>query len=653
MSGFAPEHDDRQRVRDESDIVSVVGEHLNLKPKGREYVGLCPFHDDRNPSMCVIPAKQIFHCFVCGSGGDVFTFIQKYHSMGFRDALEFLAERANIELTKSKTQGGGQTNPFADHPGVGKKEVIAANQAGQSFFQAILSHPEHGKIAREIIEQRGISQEMVEKFGIGASPDRWDGLLMMAQKQGLNIEALLASGLIKDRDSGGQYDALRNRLIFPICDQIGRVIAFGGRKINEEDEPKYLNSPETPVFRKSVTLFGINHAARAIKRERTAVIVEGYTDVIACHQAGVEHVVATLGTALTSGHATILRRLCDTVVLLFDGDVAGIKAADRAIEVLLSETIDIRIAALDGFTDAKDPDELLKREGGSEIFAQVIAGSTDLIQWRFDRLRAELQGAGAARVTQRIDEEIQKLSDLGLGGLPPIRRRLMIRQIARAANVNEGVVQAALRTGRGQRRRPIQDHPADSEAMNEFGFNPTGIDPYEETNWKPNAREQLIGCLLTDTNLWLLMGSAERELTRTTAFGSPHTQMVAEALQLSVEHGTGTSLHAVLNELAEMSAETGKNMIDAEQRATMLCQMVARDTEGLDARVTRLFNECIASVSIEDQRSAFSSQNSEDTINTEESEGQGEAQKLKAFIETQRANRKKFGRSGKTWLSGE
>ena len=230
------------------------------------------------------------------------------------------------------------------------------------FFRAILNHPEHGQAAREVIARRGISDEMVERFLIGASPDRWDGLVMTSEKQGVRTEALLGAGLVKQRERGdGQYDALRNRLIFPICDQIGRVIAFGGRKINEEDEPKYLNSPETSVFKKSTTLFGINHAARAIKRERTAVIVEGYTDVIACHQAGVEHVVGTLGTALTSGHATVLRRLCDTVVLLFDGDAAGIKAADRAIEVLLSETIDIKIAALAGYTEAKDPDELFKQ----------------------------------------------------------------------------------------------------------------------------------------------------------------------------------------------------------------------------------------------------------------------------------------------------
>jgi hypothetical protein len=253
-----------------------------------------------------------------------------------------------------------------------------------------------------------------------------------------------------------------------------------------------------------------------------------------------------------------------------------------------------------------------------------------------------------------MDEEIRKLSDLGLGGLPPIRRRLMIRQIARAANVNESVVQAALRTGRGQQRqRPIHDHPADIEAMNEHGFDPSGMDPYEETNWKPNAREQLLGCLLTDANLWLLMGSAERELTRTTAFGSPHSQMVAEAFQLSVEHGTGTSLHAVLNELAEMSAETGKNMIDAEQRATMLCQMVARDSEGLDARVTRLFNECIAAVSIEDQRAGFANAQNQSNTQSEEPNDKSEADKLKAFIEAQRASREKFGRSGKTWLSGD
>ncbi len=632
-----PDNDDRQRVRDASDIVAVVGEHLSLKPKGREYVGLCPFHDDRNPSMCVIPAKQIFHCFVCGTGGDVFTFVQKYHSMGFREALEFLAQRANIELTPLRPRGrsgdegeaGGSGSGLSS--GLSNREVLAANDMAAGFFRAILSHPEHGAAAREVIERRGISDEMVERFMIGASPDRWDGLVVTAQGKEVRTEALEGAGLIKARERGdGHYDAMRNRLIFPICDQIGRVIAFGGRKINEEDEPKYLNSPETAVFRKSTTLFGINHAARAIKRERTAVIVEGYTDVIACHQAGVEHVVGTLGTALTSGHATVLRRLCDTVVLLFDGDAAGIKAADRAIEVLLGETIDIRIAALAGFTDAKDPDELLKREGGAEVFARVIEGSVDLIKWKFDRLRDELRGAGPARVAQRIEEELNRLSELGLGELEPVRRRLMIRQIAQAARVEEGVVSAAIRTGRGRRR--FVDRGVDLEAK-------------PEQHWKPDAREMLLGCLLYDDKLWSLMGGDERELTSTPRFESELTRVVADAMHGSAENGTGTGLHAVLDELAQLGDEQGREMIDAEQRATMLRQIVARDTEGVDERVTRLFNECIADVSIRDARDQQRAGEVDDS-------GQSEADRLASFMERQRKMRAQHGRSGPTRISG-
>ncbi|MDF1808740.1 MAG: DNA primase [Phycisphaerales bacterium] len=626
------DQDDRQRVRDASDIVAVVGEHLALKPKGREYVGLCPFHEDRNPSMCVVPAKQIFHCFVCGAGGDVFTFIQKYHSMGFRESLEYLAERANIELTAFKpgASGGGNSDSST---GIGKREIMTANEAAQSFFKTILNHPEHGQLAREIIDRRGISDEMVERFGIGASPDRWDGLFMTAQNKGMGIEEFLAAGLIKARDTGGHYDALRNRLIFPICDQIGRVIAFGGRKMQEEDEPKYLNSPETPAFHKSTTLFGINHASRAIKRERTAVIVEGYTDVIACHQAGVEHVVGTLGTALTKGHATVLRRLCDTVVLLFDGDDAGIKAADRAIEVLFSETIDIKVAALSGFTDAKDPDELLKLEGGADVFRRVVENSIELTKWRFDRLRDELKDAGPARVTQRVEEEIRKLSDLGLAELSPMRRGLMVKQIAQAARVEQSVVAGAIKMGRNQQNRftpPIED-----------------VDNLQqEVNWKPDAREQLLGCLLYDANLWLLMSSEQRLLTRTTAFESQLSITVADVMHQSAENGAGTGLHAVLDELASLGDETGQSLVEAEQRATMLRQMIARDTEGIAERVTRLFNECLESVALIDARVERGSEG----VSEDQSD---ESAKLQAFIENQRGMRKKFGRSGKNLLSGD
>ena len=621
MFAHAPQNDDRQRVRDASDIAAVVGEHLSLKAKGREYVGLCPFHDDRNPSMCVVPAKQIFHCFVCGAGGDVFTFIQKYHSMDFREALVYLAERANIELTKFNP---GSAPADQQHPGIGRKEIIDANEFAGGYFRAILSHQEHGSIARELVERRGISAEMVERFGIGASADRWDGLSMTIDNKGLNRDAFAAAGLLKQRETGGEYDALRNRLIFPIHDQIGRVIAFGGRKINEEDEPKYLNSPETAVFNKSNTLFGIHHAARAIKQRRTAVIVEGYTDVIACHQAGIEHVVGTLGTALTSGHATVLRRLCDTVVLLFDGDEAGQRAADRAIEVLFRETIDIKIAALAGFTEYKDPDELLKSEGGAEIFERAVAGAEDLLKWRFDRLRRSLVDAGPARMTQAIEDELARLNDLGIERLSPVRRRLVIRQIANAAGIEESTVINALRAGRRGPRREAAD-----ELVHE--------DP--ESGWKPGARELLLGCLLCDDQLWLSMSGEERDLISAGSYGSAMSRRVAQATLDAIEDGAGSGLHAVLSVLSEADERDGS---ETSPRATALYQIVSRETEGDRERLHRMYRECVNAASLQELR--------QDSAPAGE---MSDADRLRSFIEKQRQVRDRFGKGGKATLHGE
>ena len=381
-------NEDKERVRDASDIVRVIGEHMAIKAKGREYVALCPFHDDHKPSMQIVPHKQIFHCFVCGSGGDVFTFVEKYHKMEFREAMEYLAERAGIELTKFSSAPAAGTTADGGPAPVTRSDLINANKAATDFFRAILNHADHGKLARDTIARRGIAPEMVEQFQIGASPDRWDGLVLTLQNKKLDNRAFLEAGLLKRREQGdGLYDALRNRLIFPIHDQIGRVIAFGGRKLKEEDEPKYLNSPETRLFEKAGTLYGLHQASRSIQAKRFAIITEGYTDTIACHQGGFTNAVATLGTALTPRHAQVLRRLCDTVVLLFDGDDAGQRAADRAVEVFFAEDLDVKIATLSGVTDAKDPDELLKREGGAAILQKAIDSATDLLSYRYARIR--------------------------------------------------------------------------------------------------------------------------------------------------------------------------------------------------------------------------------------------------------------------------
>lgn len=632
MNQHAPQpNDDVQRVRDASDIVGVIGDCITLKPKGREYVCLCPFHDDHSPSMCVVPAKQIFHCFVCGAGGDVFTFAQRYHSMDFREALTFLAERSNIELTpfKPKRQSNSDDpNEYQEYPtGSSKQDILRANEQAQAYFRALFAHPEHGQVARDLVKRRGMTDDIVERFGIGTSADRWDGLLMTINSKNYDTQAFTDAGLLKTRDQGGQYDALRNRLIFPICDQIGRVVAFGGRRINDDDDPKYLNSPETLVFNKSRTLYGLNLAQQAIKRKRVAVIVEGYTDVIACHQNGVEYVVATLGTALTKGHATILRRLCDTVVLLFDGDQAGQRAADRAIEVLFSETIDIKIAALSGFTDAKDPDELFAQPNGQEIFDKVINNAVDLLKWRFDRLRAELSGAGVARVTQRIEEEIRTLLDLGIEKLSPMRRQLMIRQIAGAAGVSEQVVKASMRLGRRT--------PSGAESTPR---------PPAETNTSLTPREMLMGCLLSEPKLWTAMSSDEHDLLMVSAFDSRSSQMVAQALHESVENGTGPGLHQVLSELAESQMENQPEHhpeeipADPVARATFLCRTVEQQSEGSDERLSRLMRECVRDVALADTK-----RNQPRPQEPSPDNELDEMDQIRAFAQRQQSMREKFG----------
>ncbi len=448
---------EKDRVRDSVDIADIVGEHLALKPSGSEFKCLCPFHDDKNPSMCVIPRKQIFHCFVCGTGGDVFKFVMQYHGMGFREALEFLAQRAGIELSQGRAEPREQAAPGEPT----KDDLARASAVAQSFFKTILLNDEHGAKARACIQDRGISDAMVESFGIGAAPDRWDGLLQTATGKGIDTQALFRAGLLKQRDDGGHYDAFRDRLIFPIHDQAGRPVAFGGRRLSDDDSAKYLNSAESPLFDKSATLYGLAQAGRAIRDKRRVIVTEGYTDVVACHQHGFTNVVATLGTALTEKHARILRRVCDEVILLFDGDEAGQRAADRAFEVFFPEAMDVRVVVLPGNAD---PDDLLKQPGGEDAFREAIANARDVLEHRVRRMEAQLTTDGHARGSagrgRVVEQMVQRLSELGLDGLPPVRRRAVLDRLASIAGVDASTVaEASKQRGRPSVRRaePIDD----------------------------------------------------------------------------------------------------------------------------------------------------------------------------------------------------
>ncbi|MEC9372305.1 MAG: DNA primase [Planctomycetota bacterium] len=554
---------------DATDIVRLVGEHVSLKAKGREYVGLCPFHDDRNPSMYVVPHKQIFHCFVCGAGGNALDFMIRFHKMDFIDALRTLAERGGVELTPTRREAGDAASAGT---GVERSDLSRANQFAQAFFRGILRHQAHGAAARQLIERRGISAEMADRFELGAAPDRWDGLLETARRKGVSERTLAAAGLIKPRTGGdGHYDVFRNRLIFPIHDQIGRPIAFGGRRINDEDDPKYLNSPETRLFEKSATLFGLRQAFRAIQNERRAIVTEGYTDVIACHQAGFENVVATLGTALTARHASMLKRLCDDVVLLFDADDAGQKAADRAIEVLFAEPIDVRIAVL---PEGKDPDELFKTEGGAERFRETVDGAVDALEYRFRRMAERLTNAGSAGRVRAIEEDMGRLVELGLNNLPPIRRQLIVRRLAELAGVDERTI--------------IEAMPQRKGGFARAGSASDGEPSPGRRSFTPS--EHALGCLLCDPSLRLTIEGDERDAWSPAAYPPGPAQVVAEAFarleqESSVEdEGPEPTLEAVLVALDDA---------EARRCATELATEIERITDRDDRRLRETWAQCV------------------------------------------------------------
>ncbi|MCC7407511.1 MAG: DNA primase [Phycisphaeraceae bacterium] len=506
-----PVDDPKRQVQQATDLVALIGEHIALKAKGREMVGLCPFHDDHSPSMQVSPAKQIYKCFSCGAGGDAFSFVMNYHKMTFPEALKYLAERAGIKLSDYRPAGGG----FGGGSGGGsvdRQKLAEVNERAMKFYRSMLEHPEFGREARAYLQKRGISDEMAEAFGLGYAPDRWDALAVRAAERGLAMGDLQAAGLVQVRQQGGgHYDRFRHRLMFPILDSLGRAIAFGGRKMREEDEPKYLNSPETPLFNKSATLYGLHRAKKPIIDAKTAVIVEGYTDVIACHQAGVCNVVATLGTALTREHLRELRRFAEKVVLIFDADAAGQKAADRAVEIFRGQEIDVAVAVLPtGPGGAKmDPAELFGLAEGRELWRKAMEEAADALTYQFERFRQQFQGSGTLTGRQKLAEGyLQNLARLGWSGISPIRRGMIVQLVAELLGMAEQDVAAALTRYAAVQPRPVGHAGTAGESGRETSVQhnmtaeiDTSLD--ERTIRRlQTAERQMVGCLLRQPELF-------------------------------------------------------------------------------------------------------------------------------------------------------
>jgi len=434
---------DRDRVLDATDLVALIGESVPLKAKGREHVGLCPFHDDRSPSMAVVTHKgnAFYKCFSCGAAGNAIDFMINYHRMDFPDALRYLAQRAGIELQQ---RGGGESTRDES------ADLRKAMQVALRFYRRALADADLGAPSRAVLDARGISASMREAFQLGAAPASWDRFVehlgRLAEHARTKDElpemgVFERSGLVR-QGQRGPIDGFRNRVIFPILDELSRPIGFGARKIDPEDEPKYLNSPESPIFRKGRTLYGIHAAKKPIIDSKVAIITEGYTDVIACHAAGFTNAVATLGTALTREHARVLQRLCETVILLFDGDEAGQRAADRALETFFAVPVDVRICTL---PDRLDPDDLLRQPDGAVRFKAALDASVDALAHLVAGFRERLAERPGAAGRQRVIEEMcQRLGAMGITDVPALRRRTVLQELSRVCDVPVHELEAAL-----------------------------------------------------------------------------------------------------------------------------------------------------------------------------------------------------------------
>ncbi len=359
------------KVRDASDIVGVIQAWVPLRKSGSSYMGLCPFHQERTPSFSVVPSKQIFHCFGCGEGGDVFAFVQKREKVDFVAALKLLAERAGLEPTEEEADPEARAQ--AQRRRAEEEAQRRILDLAEAWFRRNLEEGAEGARALEYAVSRGLDEGARERFRLGYAPADPGALLAAASKGGHRPEALVAAGLAV-RGERGVYSRFRGRLMFPIRDARGRLAGFGGRLLGP-GEPKYLNSPEGPLFSKGRLLYPWDRAKDALGKTREAVVCEGYMDAIACHQASLEGAVATLGTALTEEHARLLKRYVERVVVVFDADEAGLRAARRAAEPLLKAALEVRVARLDG---AKDPDELLRRAGAGAL-RDAVASARPLV----------------------------------------------------------------------------------------------------------------------------------------------------------------------------------------------------------------------------------------------------------------------------------
>ena len=413
------------QIQEKTDIVEVISKYIPLKKTGRNYKSTCPFHNEKTPSFVVSPDKQIYHCFGCGAGGNVFSFVMRYENVQFPEAVESLAEKAGVVLPR---QGSGK-----DASGSFANQLYRINELACQFFQTALAD---NSTANEYITSRGIGEEARRKFKIGYAPDAWESLLNFFKPKGVAADMLEKSGLAVANGKGGHYDRFRNRIIFPIMDLKDRILGFGAR-VMDSSLPKYINSPETVIYSKGKNLYGLSLSKDAIKKEGHALVVEGYLDFIVPYQAGVQNIIATLGTALTIDQIKLLKRFTNTVIMVYDPDEAGESASLRNLDLFITEDMNVYIAELSG---GLDPDSYI-RKNGAEEFLKIVKNSKNIFDYKLDKLKNRFDirtTHGKVNIVSQMVPTIAKINNA-------VFKAELVKKLSEKLSVDEDAIRTELK----------------------------------------------------------------------------------------------------------------------------------------------------------------------------------------------------------------
>jgi len=519
-----------EEIQNKADIVEIIGSYIPLRRAGRNFKANCPFHKEKTPSFMVSPSKQIFHCFGCGAGGNVFGFVMKMENIDFPEAVRTLAEKSGIELPHfTRTQF--ETSGYA-------LQIYKLNELAASFYAAMLSGTEAGKRAASYLKERGISDETISKAKLGFAPDDWDGLINFAKgkvlfeekgkvlegDKGVEAGLLERAGLVLPREGGGHYDRFRNKIIFPIFDIKNRVVAFGARVL-DNSLPKYINSPETEVYIKSRHLYGFNFSLQAVRENDFCIIVEGYLDFLVPYQNGIKNIAASLGTSLTDSQARLIKRYTKNVVMLYDGDSAGEAASLRGLDIFLQEGMQVRVATLPkGF----DPDSFVRNKGAGE-FDSLISGAADLFDFKLGVLASKYdakRSSDKAKICAEMLPTIAKVTDAVL-------KSEYVKRLGERLQVSEAALLSELK-----KVKPDREYEPSEEFSSSAGAgsrSPAAM-----------AEKIIIGLMLDDPE----MIPQVKENLKSEDFADEGTRKIAEEIFRSYGDGRSFKPAQLINKLA-------------------------------------------------------------------------------------------------------